>query len=75
MGLRIAACIFLVLGAAWAFQRPFREYPGQEYTGFDIPPNPNEQTEFVMGRLMFPASPYGMFGRLDALVHVAPDGV
>ncbi len=54
MRLRVAACIFVIMGAAWAFQRPFREYPGQEYTGFEIPPNPNEQTEFIMGRLMFP---------------------
>src|ERR1039458_10775595 len=65
MGLRIAAGLLVVLGAAWAFQRPFREYPGQEYTGFEVPAGANEQTEFVMGRLMFPASPYGMFGGLD----------
>src|ERR1039458_10426156 len=65
MGLRIAAGLLVVLGAAWAFQRPFREYPGQEYTGFEVPAGSNEQTEFVMGRLMFPASPYGMFGGLD----------
>jgi hypothetical protein len=66
MGLRMAVGLLALLGAAWAFQRPFREYPGQEYTGFEIPPGSNEQTEFVMGRLMFPASPYGMFGRLDS---------
>src|ERR1039458_4318904 len=65
MGLRIAAGLLVVLGAAWAFQRPFREYPGQEYTGFEVPAGANERTEFVMGRLMFPASPYGMFGGLD----------
>ena len=59
------AGLFVALGGAWAFQRPFREYPGQEYTGFEIPPGANEHTEFVMGRLMFPASPYGMFGMLD----------
>jgi hypothetical protein len=60
-----AAGIFVVLGAALAFQRPFREYPGQEYTGFAVPADANEKTEFVMGRLMFPASPYGMFGGLE----------
>ncbi len=65
IALPVAAGLFAVLSAAWAFQRPFREYPGQEYTGFDIPPGANEKTEFVMGRLMFPASPYGMFGMLD----------
>jgi len=63
--LPVALGIFVVLGAAWAFQRPFREYPGQEYTDFAVPADANEKTEFVMGRLMFPASPYGMFGRLE----------
>jgi hypothetical protein len=61
----VAAGIFMVLGAAWAFQRPFREYPGQEYTDFAVPSDSNEKTEFVMGRLMYPASPYGMFGGLE----------
>lgn len=63
--LGVASGVFLLLGAAYAFQRPFREYPGQEYTDFAVPPGANEKTEFVMGRLMYPASPYGMFGRLD----------
>jgi hypothetical protein len=62
---RVAVGLFVVLSAAWAFQKPFREYPGQEYTGFEIPAGANEKTEFVMGRLMFPASPYGMFGGLE----------
>jgi hypothetical protein len=51
--------------AAWAFQKPFRQYPGQEYTDFEVPSDATEKTEFVMGRLMYPASPYGMFGSLD----------
>src|SRR5579863_9301688 len=58
----MAAGVFTVLGAAYAFQRPFREYPGQEYTDFAVPPDANEKAEFVMGRLMYPGSPYGMFG-------------
>lgn len=63
----MAAGVFALLSAAYAFQRPFREYPGQEYTDFAVPPDANEKAEFVMGRLMYPASPYGMlgFGRLD----------
>src|SRR5438067_4947758 len=65
MRVRKILLIFLAIGAAYAFQRPFREYPGQEYSDFAIPPGANDKTEFVMGRLMFPASPYGMFGRLD----------
>ncbi len=54
-----------VMGAAYAFQRPFREYPGMEYTDFAVPADANQKAEFVMGRLMYPASPYGMFGGLD----------
>jgi hypothetical protein len=54
-----------VMGAAYAFQRPFREYPGMEYTDFAVPADANQKAEFVMGRLMYPASPYGMFGALD----------
>lgn len=59
------AGLFLTMGAAWAFQKPFRQYPGQEYTDFEVPSDATEKTEFVMGRLMYPASPYGMFGMLD----------
>ncbi|HWF07143.1 MAG TPA: DUF4159 domain-containing protein [Bryobacteraceae bacterium] len=64
-GLKILLIAVTVFGAAWAFQRPFRQYPGQEYTNFEVPSDANEKTEFVMGRLMFRASPYGMFGQLD----------
>ena len=62
----IAAGSFVAFCAAHAFQRPFREYPGQEYNDFPVPQDAGEKTEFVMGRLMYPASPYGMFGRLDS---------
>jgi hypothetical protein len=55
----------LIMGTALAFQLPFREYPGQEYNNFPVPPDAGEKTEFVMGRLMYPGSPYGMFGGLD----------
>ncbi len=61
----LAAGILIAIGAAYAFQRPFREYPGMEYTDFAVPPDANQKAEFVMGRLMYPASPYGMFGSLD----------
>ena len=63
--LRSGFGILLVIGSVWAFQKPFRQYPGQEYTDFEVPGDAGEKTEFVMGRLMFPASPYGMFGMLD----------
>src|SRR3954471_1019476 len=63
--LKLLLSVITIFGAAWAFQRPFRQYPGQEYTNFEVPADAYEKTEFVMGRLMFKASPYGMFGRLD----------
>jgi hypothetical protein len=57
--------MFMIVGAALAFQLPFRQYPGQEYDDFPVPPDAGEKTEFVMGRLMYPGSPYGMFGGLE----------
>jgi hypothetical protein len=47
--------------AAWGFQKPFREYPGQEYNDFPIPPDFQDKTEFVFARLMYPDG-YGGFG-------------
>jgi hypothetical protein len=35
-----------------AFQRPWREYPGFEYTNFPIPPDYQEKTEWAFARLM-----------------------
>jgi hypothetical protein len=37
-----------------AFQRPWREYPGFEYTNFPIPPDYQEKTEWAFARLMYP---------------------
>lgn len=48
-------------GALLAFQRPFREYPGQEYNDFPVPPDFAEKTEFVFARMMYPDG-YGGFG-------------
>ena len=36
--LRSAAVAAVCVSAMWAFQRPFREYPGQEYDDFPFPP-------------------------------------
>ncbi len=65
--MRWAARLSIVLGAvacagaALAFQRPFREYPGMEYNDFPLPSDHREQTEFVFARLMHPDS-LGSFG-------------
>jgi hypothetical protein len=37
-----------------AFQRPFHQYPGVEYTDFVVPPDYQEKTEWAFARLMFP---------------------
>src|SRR4051812_9094627 len=44
----------LLLGGVYAFQRPFREYPGVEYEQFPLPPDYQEKTEWAFARLMYP---------------------
>src|ERR1700691_4222925 len=36
-------CAFVFIGALYAFQRPFRQYPGVEYFQFDLSPDWQEQ--------------------------------
>lgn len=61
MGLRHGLLIVVAVFAAWGFQKPFREYPGQEYNDFPIPKDYQDKTEFVFARLMYPDG-YGGFG-------------
>jgi len=60
----VAASV-MALGTLCAFQKPFREYPGVEYTVGEIPRPPDwqEKTEFVFARLMYPPAPGGRYGR------------
>jgi hypothetical protein len=61
-----AACGLGLAGLLFAFQRPFREFPGIEYRLGDIPlpPDYREKTEFAFARLMFPPGPLnGYYGR------------
>jgi len=51
-----------IAGVACAYQLPFREYPGMEYNNFPLPADYRQPTEFIFARLMYPPSPYGMFG-------------
>lgn len=56
------------VGALCAFQRPFREFGGVEYSLGEIPrpPDWNEQTEWTFARLMFPGGwNDGYRGRFD----------
>ncbi len=57
----LASCV----SAVYAFQRPFREYPGMEYSDFALPPDYREKSEFMFARLMYPdgRGGFGGFGR------------
>jgi len=50
----LAVAGLAVLTALNAFQKPFREYPGLEYSNFPIPPDFQEKTEWAFARLMYP---------------------
>jgi hypothetical protein len=50
----VAAGLVLLTGL-YAFQKPFREYPGREYENFPVPPDFQEKTEWVFARLMYPS--------------------
>ncbi len=55
-------CGLALLGGAWAFQKPFRVYPSMEpYDDVSLPPDYQEQTEWVQGRLMYPNHPNSLF--------------
>jgi hypothetical protein len=60
----IVSGVLIALGSLYAFQKPFREYPGMEYNDFPAPPDFQERTEFVFGRLMYPDI-RGRFGRFS----------
>ena len=63
--LRIGSGVALI-GTLYAFQRPFRQYPGVEYFNFELTPDWQEKTEFAFARMMFPGGPLdGYRGRFD----------
>ena len=67
----------MALGVVFAFQlfafhKPFREYPGMEYSvgSIPLPPGWDQETDFVFGRIMFPGGPLdGYRGREDPDYH------
>jgi hypothetical protein len=62
----VVACALAFLGSLYAFQKPFRQYEGVEYSTFETPPDALEKTEFQFGRLMFPGGwNDGYRGRFD----------
>ena len=44
-------------GTLFAFQLPFREYPGIEYNDFPLPADAYDKAEFMFARLMYPQIP------------------
>jgi len=50
----ILAGSLLVFTSLWAFQRPFRVYPGLEYEQYPIPPDYQQPGEWAFARLMYP---------------------
>jgi Domain of unknown function (DUF4159) len=54
LALRVASVLALMLTGLFAFQKPFREYPGLEYNDFPLPKDFSQPAEFVFARLMYP---------------------
>jgi Domain of unknown function (DUF4159) len=50
----VSAGALVCFSTLYAFQKPFRQYPGVEYSSFETPPDYQEKTEFAFARLMFP---------------------
>ena len=50
----LLACGAAAISALYAFQRPFREYPGVEYSHFPLPPDYKDSAEWTFARLMYP---------------------
>ncbi len=46
--------VLVCCAALFAYQKPFRQYPGIEYENFSLPPDWNQPSEFVFARLMYP---------------------
>src|SRR4051794_40288404 len=59
-------CVLVLCGAMFAFQKPFYQLPGVEYTQFETPQDWNQNAEFSFARLMFPPGENdGYRGRFD----------
>ena len=65
-GVWTAAGTVVLVSTLFAFQKPFREYPGIEYNDFPLPADYADKTEFMFARLMYPMMPgargYGVGG-------------
>lgn len=50
----LIAAVFGTIGLIYA-QKPFKQYPAIEYYNFPLPPDYQQKTEWVFGRLIYPA--------------------
>ena len=50
----VGFCVALILGMALYGQKPFREYPGWEYSDFPVPEDWRVPGEWAFARLMYP---------------------
>jgi hypothetical protein len=59
-----------LIGAGYAFERPFRVYPSLEaYDDVPLPPDWQEKAEWVFARLMYPQHPNALFGNFARWRH------
>jgi hypothetical protein len=59
-------CGLTLITALYAFQKPFRQFPGVEYFDFELTPDWQEKAEWQFARLMYPPGPLdGYRGRFD----------
>jgi hypothetical protein len=70
-GMRWLVSGLVLAGGLFAFQRPFREFPGMEYSlgAIPLPPDYLEKTEWTFARLMFPPGPLNGYAGRDADWH------
>jgi hypothetical protein len=62
----VLSFVLASVGALYAFQRPFKQYPSVEHPSYPIPPDWQQKTEFAFARLMYPPGPNdGYRGRFD----------
>ncbi len=62
----LLGCAFALVGVAYGYQAPFREYPSVEHGMEPLPPDYQEKTEFAFARLMYPPGwNDGYRGRFD----------
>jgi hypothetical protein len=66
----VAAAALICWSGLYAFQRPFKQYPGIEHPEEPLPPDWNKKAEWAFARLMFPPGPNNGYEGRDADWHL-----